>query len=102
VFPATFGLVVVFRIEIHGAENLQNTKLLAPFHILGKRCGHGFSLVLCRPSCRASSINRSSKTRLVARCICSHNILCKQDEPHAVGDTSFAAFATREAKKRDE
>jgi len=46
VLPAAFGFVVVFRVKIYCAESIQDTELLAPFHVLGKCGGHGFSLGL--------------------------------------------------------
>jgi hypothetical protein len=39
---SALGLVVVIRIEIHGAERFKDSQLLAVLDILHQRSGHGF------------------------------------------------------------
>jgi hypothetical protein len=45
-FSLSLDLVVVFRIEVQSTEQVEDAKLLAPFHVLSQGCRHRFLLGL--------------------------------------------------------
>src|SRR5216683_288028 len=75
---AALSFVVVFGIELNGAESLQNAKLLAALDVFGESGGDRF--LLCLVTTSSASLLDQTVVQALRRWEVSENISCRRPD----------------------